>query len=41
MGLVALATFFHPYYAIAILANLAIVAAATVFRSIAKNALGV
>ncbi|HZQ49559.1 MAG TPA: hypothetical protein VFB69_04550 [Candidatus Dormibacteraeota bacterium] len=41
VGLVALALFFHPYYAIGILANVAILGAATVFRSNAKTLLGI
>jgi hypothetical protein len=41
VSLVALALFFHPYYAIAIVVNVAIVAAATVFRSTVKNVLGI
>jgi hypothetical protein len=41
MALLALATFFHPYYAVGIAANLAIIAAVTVFRSAAKNAFGI
>jgi hypothetical protein len=40
-ALAALALFFHPYYAIAIVANLAIVAAATVFRATSKSVLGI
>ena len=40
-ALLAVAVFFHPYYVIAVIANLAIVAAATVFRATAKNVLGI
>lgn len=41
VGLIAVALFFHPYYAVAIVVNIAIIAAATVFRSTAQNLLGI
>ena len=41
VGLVAVALFFHPYYAVALVVNLAIIAAATVFRAASKSALGI
>jgi hypothetical protein len=41
LGLAGLALFFHPYYVIAIAANLAIVAAATVLEPTARRVLGI
>jgi hypothetical protein len=41
VGLLAVALFFHPYYAIAVGVDIAIVAAATVFRSTAKSVFGI
>ena len=41
IGLAALALFFHPYYAIAVIVDIALIAAATIFRSTAKSVLGV
>jgi hypothetical protein len=41
VGLMAVAVFFHPYYAIAIVVNVAIVAAATVFRGTTKSVFGI
>lgn len=41
VGLMAVAVFFHPYYAIAIAIDLAIVAAATVFRATTKSVFGI
>ena len=40
-ALIAVALFFHPYYAVAVVANLLILAAVTVFRATAKNMLGI
>lgn len=40
-GLVAIALFFHPYYAIAIAIDLAIVAAATSLDASSRNVLGI
>jgi hypothetical protein len=41
VGLMAVAVFFHPYYAIAIAVDVAIVAAATVFRATTKSVFGI
>lgn len=41
IGLLAVALFFHPYYAVAIAVNLAIVFAATFARSTAKSVFGI
>jgi hypothetical protein len=41
LGLMAVALFFHPYYSVAIVVNVAIIAAVTVFRSTAKSVLGI
>jgi hypothetical protein len=41
IGLLALALFFHPYYAIGVAINLGVVIAATVARSAVKTVFGV
>ena len=41
IGLLALAVFFHPYYAVAVAADVAILLAATVARSTAKSVFGI
>ena len=41
IGLLAVAVFFHPYYAVAVAVNVAIVFAATVARSTAKSVFGI
>jgi hypothetical protein len=40
IGLLAVAVFFHPYYAVAVAVDLAIILAATVARSAAKSVFG-
>jgi len=40
-GLVAVVVFFHPYYAIAIAVDVAIIAAATSLEATSRNALGI
>jgi len=40
-GLAALVVFFHPYYAIAIIVDVAIIAAATSLEATSRNALGI
>lgn len=40
LGLAGLALFFHPYYVLAIVANLAIIAAASVLEPTARRVLG-
>jgi hypothetical protein len=41
LGLAGVALFFHPYFAIAIVADLALVAAATVLEPTARRVLGI
>jgi hypothetical protein len=41
VGLLALALFFHPYYAVAVVVDIAIIAAVTVFRSTTKSVFGI
>lgn len=41
LGLAGIALFFHPYYVIAIAANLALIAAATVLEPTARRVLGI
>jgi hypothetical protein len=41
LGLAGIALFFHPYYLLAIAANLALVAAATAFEPTARRLLGI
>jgi hypothetical protein len=41
LGLAAIALFFHPYYVIAIAANVALIAACTVLEPTARRALGI
>jgi hypothetical protein len=40
LGLAGIALFFHPYYVVAIVANLALIAAATVLEPTARRLLG-
>jgi hypothetical protein len=41
LGLTGVALFFHPYYAVAVVANLALIAAATVLEPTARRVLGI
>jgi hypothetical protein len=41
VGLVAIVLFFHPYYTIAVVVNLALIAAATAFDETSRGVLGV
>lgn len=41
LGLAGIALFFHPYYVIAVAANLALIAAATVLEPTARRVLGI
>jgi hypothetical protein len=41
LGLAGIALFFHPYYAVAVVANLALIAAATVLEPTARRVLGI
>jgi hypothetical protein len=41
LGLACIALFFHPYYVIAVVANLALIAAATVLEPTARRVLGI
>ena len=41
LGLAGIALFFHPYYVVAVVANLALIAAATVLEPTARRVLGI
>jgi hypothetical protein len=41
LGLAGVVLFFHPYYAVAVVANLALIAAATVLEPTARRVLGI